>query len=487
MKKLFETNLRRLLLPNDAQTSTGLAFWRYEFFFKVARLILIGGVFVYGFSLSSYISEGAWQMIVPITSLTVLLYVLVFWRNWNQKYRRWGMVFLFFVLGIYLLTQKGIQGSGLTFLFAHPILAAVFFGRKEAQISLWANGLILTAMNVTLWINPDIRVVMIDYQPILWVSICLTFLFLSAVVTNAIVALVMGLTHTLDAETTAREKLEREVQRRIALENELRGERENLQVRISERTALLAKANEDLMKSMKFKDAFFDSIQHEFRTPIHAISGYTDLLDARNQNLTEKQIGFVARIREAAEHLLAVINNILDTNRIQAGKMTIQPVVLSLKEICANAYAAVEADAARKSIAIKPLGTGVDLNVIADPQRFRQALMNLMQNAVKYTPEGGAAGIEAIQDERGVHLTVWDTGIGIPESDLNTIFQPFYRSENRSLEDVEGTGLGLTLAKYLVEAHGWTLTVDSELDKGSKFTIHIPPRDITENKTALYY
>lgn len=487
MNKFFSETLSRWILPDDRETSVGLGYWRYEFFFRVARLILIGGLVVYATSLSSYISNGNWEMILPVTFLTGLLYVLVFWRKLNQNIRRLGMVFLFFLFGIYLMTQKGIQGSGLTFLFAHPLLAAVFFGRKQAQISAWANIILLTGMNVALWFIPALQVTMPGYQPMIWITICFTFILLSTTVTNAIVALVMGLNQTLNAETIAREKLEREIARRITLENELKEERENLQLRIGERTALLAKANEDLMKSMRFKDAFFDSIQHEFRTPIQAISGYTDLLHTRNENLTPKQVGYVGRIREASDHLLGVINNILDTNRLQAGKMVIQPVVLSLKEICKNSYAFVENDAVRKSITLTSLADIMDIHVIGDAQRLKQVLMNLLHNAVKFTPDGGSVGIEVEQDEREARLTVWDTGIGIPESDLNVIFRPFYRSENRRMEDVEGTGLGLTLAKYLVDAHDWSLTVDSELDQGSRFTIHIPRRDITEQKTSLYY
>ena len=487
MWKTINKILRQRILPPDAADAVGLTHWRNEFFFMICRLLSISGIVVIGVSVFSYIRDGHENMIFPIVGLGALLYGLIFIKSLGQKIRRWGIIIIIYLIGTYLLTQTGIQGSGMVFLFAHPIIAAVFFGEREAQISLWTNGLMLAMMNIALFFFPDLRVVLIDYHPMMWISITLTFLLLSAVITNAITRLVTGLDQALHAAITTRVELEAEIEHRIALEDTLQNERENLQVRVDERTSLLAKANEDLMKSMKFKDAFFDSIRHEFRTPIHAISGYTDLLFAKRDNMTDKQMSYLERIRESADHLLGVINNILDTTRIQAGMLDIQPVAVSLKEVCKNSLAYVEGDAIRKGVTIVPGNCGSTLNIKADPQRFKQILINLLENSVKYTPEGGALGLEMERTETEVRLMVWDTGIGIPDDDINNIFEPFYRSENRNVQDVEGTGLGLSLAKQLVEAHDWKITVDSELGKGSRFTIHIPIRDITEHTAVLYY
>jgi signal transduction histidine kinase len=487
MKRSGNQILRKMILPDDAATSKGLDYWRNEFFFMVTRLIAISGVILLSVSIFSYVRGGQAQMIFPVSALTVLIYVFIFGRNIKPTVRRWGMIVLFFMIGIYLLIQTGGQGTALIFLFAHPIIAAVFFGRREAQISLWANGLMMSALNILLYLMPEYRVVVLEYQPLMWVTITLTFLFLSAVVTNAITRLVMGLTESLKAEVLIRTELEEEIHTRILLEETLKEERESLQVRVDERTSLLAKANEDLMKSMKFKDAFFDSIQHEFRTPIHAISGYTDLLFAKRDTLTEKQQNYLNRIRESSDHLLGVVNNILDTTRIQAGMLDIQPMVVSLSELCKNALAYVEDEAVRKRVTIDPIEGELKINIMADPQRFKQVLINLLENSVKYTPEGGSMGIIVENNEIEVRVTVWDTGIGIPDADINHIFEPFYRSDNRHIQDVEGTGLGLSLAKQLVDAHDWSLSVDSELGVGSRFTVHIPKRDVTTNATMLYY
>lgn len=487
MKSSRNLTLRHLILPDNAETSEGLDYWRNEFFFMVCRLIAISGVVLLSISIFSYVQDGHPEMIFPIAALTGLIYVFVLGRNIKPTIRRWGMVVLFFMIGIYLLIQTGGQGTALVFLFAHPIIAAVFFGYREAQISLWANGLMLLVMNILLFFRAEYRFIVVEYQVMMWVTVSLTFLFLSVVVTNAITRLVMGLTETLKAEVITRTALEEEVQNRIVLEEALKQERSSLQVRVGERTSLLAQANEDLMKSMKFKDAFFDSIQHEFRTPIHAISGYTDLLFTKRENLTEKQKSYLGRIRESTDHLLGVVNNILDTTRIQSGMLDIQPVVISLSEVCKNAVAYVEDEAVRNRVTINPISVDLDVNVVADPQRFKQVLTNLLENSVKYTPEGGALGVDVEKTEEEVQVIIWDTGIGIPDEDINNIFEPFFRSENRYVQDVEGTGLGLSLAKQLVEAHDWSLTVDSELGVGSRFTVHIPMRDVTNHSAMLYY
>jgi len=149
----------------------------------------------------------------------------------------------------------------------------------------------------------------------------------------------------------------------------------------------------------------------------------------------------------------------------------------------------IQGEAVRKNVEVEPLPQNSGgLNVMADAQRFKQIMNNLLNNAVKFTPPGGHFGIHVDQTGDAIMIDVWDTGIGIPEKDIPFIFTPFFQAENRSGEDVEGTGLGLSLVKQLVEAHGWQVTVESVLDRGSTFTIHIPLSALTtEEPAAVYY
>jgi len=149
----------------------------------------------------------------------------------------------------------------------------------------------------------------------------------------------------------------------------------------------------------------------------------------------------------------------------------------------------IQGEAVRKNVEDEPLPQNSGgLNVMVDAQRFKQIMNNLLNNAVKFTPPGGRAGIKVQQTDDALLIAVWDSGIGIPEKDIPLLFDPFFKAENRSGEDVEGTGLGLSLVKQLVEAHGWQVTVESVLDQGSIFTIHIPLSVLTtEDPAAVYY
>jgi signal transduction histidine kinase len=489
MLPFFSKTLRKWILPPGAEKVTkGLEFWRNEFFFMICRLFFLGGIFLYVISIISYLREGAEQMVFPITALVAVLFTLIFWRKLPIRIRRHGIIGVLFLLGIYLLTQMGIQGVGLVFLFAHPIVAAVFFGNREAQIGLWTNVLLLALLTISLTVNSDMRRVLLVYYPFQWLSISLTFVFLNVTVTNAIVRLVSGLDTTLRAEVAAREKLEEQIEVSHVLQAQLQEERELLRERVEERTALLSTANQELMESMKFKDTFFASVTHELRTPIHVINGYTELMQKKAHELSSKQLGYLTHIAQGTDTLLNVINDILDMTRIQVGELSLKMAVVSLDDICRSALAYIQEEAVRKNVEVEPLMQKSDLNLMADVQRFKQIMINLLNNAVKFTPPGGRVGINVDQTDDALLVSVWDSGIGIPQKDIPSVFNPFFKAENRSGEDVEGTGLGLSLVKQLVEAHGWQVVVKSALDQGSTFTIHIPLDALTtEEPAAVYY
>jgi signal transduction histidine kinase len=274
----------------------------------------------------------------------------------------------------------------------------------------------------------------------------------------------------------------------VLLQAQLQQERELLRDRVEERTALLSAANQELMESMKFKDTFFASVTHELRTPIHVISGYTELMQKKADGLSDRQQGYLSHIAQGAENLLNVINDILDMTRIQAGELSLKTVVVSLEDVCRSALAFIQEEAVRKNVEVEPLPQNGGLNLMADAQRFKQIMNNLLNNAVKFTPPGGRFGIKVQQTDDALLVAVWDSGIGIPQKDIPYLFDPFFKAENRSGEDVEGTGLGLSLVKQLVEAHGWQVTVKSVLEQGSTFTIHIPLDALTtEEPAAVYY
>jgi PAS domain S-box-containing protein len=232
----------------------------------------------------------------------------------------------------------------------------------------------------------------------------------------------------------------------------------------------LAKAEE----ANRVKMSFLAAMSHELRTPLNAIGGYADLLLAGiGGQLSLQQRQYLERIQRSQQHLLAIINDILNFSRIDAGHLDYDMQTVSLDELMATTVPMIEPQARAKGIHVESRGCQ-DSNVTADRSKVEQILLNLLSNAVKFTPAGG--WIELTCEHLGdrVVLRVRDTGIGIPPEELRAIFQPFVQVGRRLTSAHEGTGLGLAISSDLAKAMGGDLTVESSPDVGSTFTLILP-------------
>lgn len=250
---------------------------------------------------------------------------------------------------------------------------------------------------------------------------------------------------------------------------------EQCQQRIAELTA----ANQELESAAKAKDDLLSTMGHELRTPLSAVLSLSRILQEQlGQVLSERQRESFRVIESSGQHLLELINDILDLSKLQAGKMPLKIESVDVELLCTAALDIVRQHAEQKQI---HLSVQLDRSVPAiqaDRLRIKQVLVNLLSNAVKFTPEGGAVGLENTGDaERGqVRFTVWDTGIGIADSDLSNLFKPFFQIENSLHQQQLGTGLGLALAQRLVRQHGGDILVESTPGVGSRFTVVLPWR-----------
>lgn len=220
----------------------------------------------------------------------------------------------------------------------------------------------------------------------------------------------------------------------------------------------------------QLKSDFLASVSHELRTPLHTIIGFSELLAEESEGpLNEEQKKFVEHIRRDSEHLLALINDVLDFSRIEAGGLTLHAETLHLGELIAETIHAVKPSANAKDISLLS-DTGGDVQVSADPLRLRQVLYNLLTNAVKFTAAGGTISVNIVPEgAEFVKITVSDTGIGITKDELVRIFDKFYQVGVTTGGVREGTGLGLAICKQLVEMQGGSIWVDSEPGRGSRF------------------
>jgi signal transduction histidine kinase/DNA-binding response OmpR family regulator len=237
--------------------------------------------------------------------------------------------------------------------------------------------------------------------------------------------------------------------------------------------AALIAAKEEAERASKFKDRFLSTMSHELRTPLNAVMGFSDLLaDKRYGELNERQQRYVSHINTGGRHLLKLINDILDLSKIEAGRLEISREDLSVDNMFGEVVSALRPLAEKKAQTLS-CHAEPGLRVHADATRFKQVLMNLVGNAIKFTPEGGHIELGAQQAVREVRLKVRDNGPGIPPEDQRRIFEAFYRLRN-SGEGTEGTGLGLAITESLVKLQGGSLGLESTPGDGSCFYFSLP-------------
>jgi signal transduction histidine kinase/CheY-like chemotaxis protein len=223
----------------------------------------------------------------------------------------------------------------------------------------------------------------------------------------------------------------------------------------------------------RHKSEFLASMSHELRTPLNAVIGFSDvLLERMFGELNERQEEYVRDIRDSGRHLLELINEILDLSKVEAGRMELEPAAVSLPQLLEYALAMVRERAARHGIAVS-LEIAPEVGVIwADELKLKQVVLNLLSNAVKFTPDGGSVDVRAEIAGAEAQVVVRDTGIGIDAADHERIFEAFQRGGRESRS--EGTGLGLTLSKRIVELHGGRIWMTSRAGAGSTFGFAVP-------------
>jgi signal transduction histidine kinase len=245
-----------------------------------------------------------------------------------------------------------------------------------------------------------------------------------------------------------------------------------------ERERLLAEteaARAEADAANRAKSDFLASMSHELRTPLNAISGYVDVLDLEIHGpLSAEQHASLARIGANQRHLLTLINDILSFAQLEAGRIAFDVRPLSAMELVASVESLVAPQAAARGVSYATEPCDPALCLRGDAERMRQILLNLVGNAIKFTPAGGRVVLSCDADERWVHLRVRDTGVGIAPAEQERIFDPFQQVGRRLSSPTEGVGLGLAISRDLARAMEGELSVESAPGEGSTFTVRIP-------------
>jgi len=253
-----------------------------------------------------------------------------------------------------------------------------------------------------------------------------------------------------------------------------RDELGDLGARVNQMNDELQRVYGELETASRHKSEFLANMSHELRTPLNAILGFSQVLEKRLfGELNEKQGEYVEDIRSSGDHLLSLINDVLDLSKVEAGQIELEVAPFSLREAVERGVAMVRERASKNGVALAAELEPEVRIVSGDERRIRQILFNLLSNAVKFTPAGGRIDVTAARVDGEIQLAVTDTGPGIAPEDLDRIFEEFQQTQVGAKHH-EGTGLGLALSKRLVELHGGRIWVESEVGVGSRFVFTLP-------------
>ena len=252
----------------------------------------------------------------------------------------------------------------------------------------------------------------------------------------------------------------------------------NLALEQREARRQLEQANERLEEVNGRKRDFLAATSHELRTPLNAILGFSDVLGQQLfAPLNERQLEYVDDIRSSGQHLLSLIDDVLDVTKVESGQLELTTADVDIDALLIDVVALLRTHAARRAVSVS-LDTSTGVTVRADARLVRQVVLNLLANAIDFTPAGSAVQVGSFASTNGVRISVTDAGPGIPPHELERIFEPFEQGSERQ----GGTGLGLALARRFVEAHGGELDVVSSVGRGSTFSFTLPRRPVTRGR-----
>ncbi len=253
-------------------------------------------------------------------------------------------------------------------------------------------------------------------------------------------------------------------------------ELETTKAQLEKTTAGLTGALRKASVASEAKSAFLAAMSHELRTPLNAIIGFSELMlsEALGPIGNPRYGEYISDIRKSGTHLLSVINDILDLSRMEAGRALLTEEPVNLTMIANQAMQMIQPQARSGKVTVELTKESDVVDMLADARRMKQVLLNLLSNAVKFTPEGGRVSIRLAQSDDGIVIAVADTGIGIAAADIPRALEAFGQVDSRLARRFEGTGLGLPLARELVELHGGTLALESVVNVGTTVTIRLP-------------
>ncbi len=459
--------------PRNSSSTSNLQTWREQ----ILHTILTGGVIFGGIVVLTELINALQNPHIPDTLFILIMSyssIVILWalKGLGLAIRTWATLLICLLLALSDLFRFGMTGEAHVYLFLMVTLGALLFGDRRSIItslvavlalagSAWGivSGLLPT------W--PDALIFPRLSAATIWIANVLTFVLAVIVVQATILLLINRLNQSLNHTEQAR--------------TELAAINSTLEARVAERTYQLEEAlseasaaREIAEEASQLKSQFLASMSHELRTPLNAIINFSYML--RNGvygEVNPNQTNYLERVQSSGEHLLAMINDILDISKIEAGHLQLQRETVNLAPLMDDAMATIAGLIKDKPVQLEQQLEAELPPVCGDATRLRQILLNLLSNAAKFTDEGRIC-LRAMRQDQVIVISVSDSGVGIPADKFATIFEEFRQADEGSARSYQGTGLGLPICKRLIEMHGGRIWLESTVGRGSTFSFSLP-------------
>ncbi len=453
--------IRRRLGPTVLPSGDGSLYWRERIFHYFSLAIISIGLVVYLYYGLTFLEAGQYSYAIFATFVFLSALFASVVKALPFRFRVSWIIFLLFLVGVYSLYESFISPMGYVLLFSYTILSGILLGHRGAIRTIFINGFTLLLLGFAFYSElfnlPEPSVSLVVYT-----NISISFLVINVVTLFPLISLLNGLVFSLEKERRLRRLLRRE----------------------HEDLALAKKKAEE---SDRLKTAFLSNMSHEIRTPMNAILGFSNLLSHPDINQEEKE-EFVNLIKINGKNLLTLVEDIIDISKIDSGQLVIKNAPCRLHDLLMTVYESFFDDIKRRGLMnlklyLKEGVSDENIQILTDEHRLKQIFVNLVGNAIKFTDRGFVEFGYTLLDNQFVKFYVKDTGIGLPKGKEDEIFERFSKYNNDKERLYGGTGIGLSIAKHLVELMGGEIWVESEPLVGTTFYFTLPFHKIEAKQT----